>query len=213
MALLAGAVAIGARKGGPIHSRAGLLFVGAMLLLGLTATLLDLVSGQPAAALGGIVPCYFAATAWATARRRDRTAGRFELFACVVALALGAAMGAFAWTAKEAPTPVGTGPVFALAGVCLFAGLLDLSAILRSRLSRAQRISRHLWRMSFALFVATGSFFLGQQDVLPAPLRGSPVLYALAFAPFAAMIYGLAWVRMGRRLAAPQRSQSVGAGA
>ena len=31
----------------------------------------------------------------------------------------------------------------------------------------AQRIARHLWRMCFAFFIATGSFFLGQQDILP----------------------------------------------
>ena len=38
--------------------------------------------------------------------------------------------------------------------------------------------------MCFAFFIATGSFFLGQQDVLPAAVRGSPILFVLAFAPF-----------------------------
>ena len=69
---------------------------------------------------------------------------------------------------RGATTPAGPGPVFALAGVCLLAGLLDLNAILRAKLTPAQRIARHLWRMCFAFFIATGSFFLGQQDVLPA---------------------------------------------
>jgi hypothetical protein len=47
--------------------------------------------------------------------------------------------------------------VFALAGVCLLAGVGDLKTILRKKLSAVQRISRHLWRMCFAFFIATGS--------------------------------------------------------
>jgi hypothetical protein len=35
------------------------------------------------------------------------------------------------------------------------------------RISDRQRITRHLWRMCFGLFIATGSFFLGQQAVFP----------------------------------------------
>jgi hypothetical protein len=83
--------------------------------------------------------------------------------------------------------------------MCLLAGLLDLNAILR-RLSSVQRISRHLWRMCFAFFIATGSFFLGQQDVLPRAVRGSPVLFVLAFAPFAVMAFWLVRMRFGKAL-------------
>ena len=35
--------------------------------------------------------------------------------------------------------------------------------------------------MCFAFFIATGSFFLGQQDVLPKAMRGSPIAIDLAF--------------------------------
>jgi hypothetical protein len=57
------------------------------------------------------------------------------------------------------------------------------------------RISRHLWRMCFAFFIATGSFFLGQQDVLPEAVRGSPILFVLAFAPIALMLFWFVRVR------------------
>ena len=96
--------------------------------------------------------------------------------------------------------PAGPGVVFALAGICLLAGLLDLNAILRARLTPAQRIARHLWRMCFAFFIATGSFFLGQQDVLPAAVRGSPILFVLAFAPFAVMAFWLVRVRFAKAI-------------
>ena len=69
---------------------------------------------------------------------------------------------------------------------------------MRGTLSATQRLSRHLWRMCFAFFIATGSFFLGQQDVLPQALRGSPILFVLAFAPFALMLFWLVRVRFSK---------------
>jgi hypothetical protein len=100
-----------------------------------------------------------------------------------------------------ATTPAGSGPVFALGAICLLAGLLDLNAVLRRKLSATQRIARHLWRMCFAFFIATGSFFLGQQDVLPVAVRGSPVLFILAFAPFAVMAFWLVRIRFSKSFA------------
>jgi hypothetical protein len=55
--------------------------------------------------------------------------------------------------------------------------------------------------MCFAFFIATGSFFLGQQDVLPQAVRGSPILFVLAFAPFAVMAFWLVRLRFGKALA------------
>jgi hypothetical protein len=75
---------------------------------------------------------------------------------------------------------------------------LDLKFIIRGKLSATQRISRHLWRMCFAFFVATGSFFFGQQDVLPQAVRGSPILVVLALAPIALTLFWLVWVRFSK---------------
>jgi len=202
LALPSGTVAVAARKGGRLHARAGTCFFASMLVLGITASLLEPFRNPPGSPVGGIMVCYFVTTAWVAARRRDGTTGRFEILACVAALALAALMiwGGF----TGATTPAGPGPVFALGALCLLAGLLDLNAILRSPLSRAQRIARHLWRMCFAFFIATGSFFLGQQDVLPEAARGSPALFALAFAPFAVMAFWLVRVRLSKGFAGPK---------
>jgi hypothetical protein len=198
LALPAGAVAVAARKGGALHARAGTLFFASMLVLGVTASILEPFRSPPGSPVGGIMVCYFVATSWVAARRRDGTTGRFEIIACAAALTMAALMiwGGF----TGATTPAGSGPIFALAFVCLIAGLLDLNAILRARLSPAQRIARHLWRMCFAFFIATGSFFLGQQDVLPAAVRGSPILFVLAFAPFAVMAFWLIRARFSKAI-------------
>ncbi len=199
IALLAGAAAVAARKGGPLHARAGTWFFGAMLVLGVTASILEPFRTPPGSPVGGIMVCYFVATSWVTARRRDGTTGTFEIIACAGALSMAALM-VWGALAGSATTPVGAGQVFILGGVCLLAGLLDLNAILRAKLTPAQRIARHLWRMCFAFFIATGSFFLGQQQVFPQALRGSQILFVLAFAPFAVMAFWLVRVRLGKRL-------------
>jgi uncharacterized membrane protein len=200
VAILAGAVAVAARKGGSVHKLAGTWFFGSMLVLGVSASVLEpFRTPEPGSPIVGIFVCYFILTSWVTARRRDGATGRFELAACVVALGIAAAT---LWSGLTggSSTPVGRGPVFVVAGLCLLAGLLDLNAVLRKVLTPAQRISRHLWRMCFAFFIATGSFFLGQQDVFPAAVRGSTILFVLAFAPLAVMLFWLVRIRAGKVL-------------
>lgn len=169
-----------------------------MLVLGISAAILGPLQSPAESPVGGVFTCYFVATSWVAARRRDGRTGAFEFIACVFALSAAALMFWSAFTGA-ATTPAGRGPVFALAAIALLAGLLDLNAAVRGRLTPVQRVSRHLWRMCFAFFIATGSFFLGQQDVLPQAIRGSPILFVLAFAPFAAMVAGLVQVRVRHR--------------
>jgi hypothetical protein len=206
VALLAGTAAVVARKGGILHARAGTIFFGSMLLLGISASVLDRLKEVPESGLSGVLVAYFVATSWVAARRRDGSTGRFEKIACAAALATGALMIHGGFTGST--TPVGAGPVFALGGLCLIAGMLDLNAILRAPLRPVQRIARHLWRMCFAFFIATGSFFLGQQDVLPAAVRGSPILFVLAFAPFGIMAFWLVRIRFARALARLARART-----
>lgn len=90
--------------------------------------------------------------------------------------------------------------------------MLDLNAILRKKLTAAQRVSRHLWRMCFAFFIATGSFSLGQQDVMPRAVRGSPILFVLAFAPLAVMLFWLMRLRFANAIARSRESGVIFSG-
>jgi len=204
VALAAGTIAAAARKGGGAHALAGIAFSLSMLALGLTAAILEPFRSPPGSPVGGIMVCYFVVTGWMTARRRDGRPGRIEKIAC--ALVLGGSTLILLGAMAGAMTPAGRGPVFVFAGLCLLAGLLDLNAILGASLTPAQRLSRHLWRMCVAFFIATGSFFLGQQDVLPEALRGSPVLFVLAFAPFGIMLFWLIRLRFAKAIARSKRS-------
>jgi hypothetical protein len=199
VAVASGTLAIAARKGGARHARAGTLFFATMLMLGITASILEpFRSPTPGSPLVGIFVCYFVLTSWVTARSRDGTTGKFEMVAGIMAIAVAAAT---AWGGiNQSSTPVGRGPVFVMAGLSLLAGALDIKAFMLARLTAAQRISRHLWRMCFAFFIASGSFFIGQQDIMPAAVRGSPVLFAVGFAPLAVMIWWLARLRAAKPL-------------
>jgi hypothetical protein len=207
VALLAGTAAATARKGGRLHARAGTWFFVSMLVLGVTAALLEPFRTPPGSPIGGLMVCYFVTTSWVAARRRDGVTGRFEIGAAALALGTGAltVWGGF----TGATTPAGPGPVFALGGLCLLAGIGDLTAVLRGKLTAVQRLSRHLWRMCLAFFIATGSFFLGQQDAMPAAVRGSPVLFVFAFAPFALMAFWLVRLRWGKGLGRPPRAAAI----
>lgn len=205
VALASGALAFSVRKGGGAHISAGTWFCIAMFALGVTASILSPFKSPPDSPIGGIMVCYFVATAWMTARRRSGTPGTFEKFACAIIMVIAFAMIGAGLKAAISPADQVTGPpgpavLIATGGICLLAGLLDLRFIIRGRLSATQRISRHIWRMCFAFFIATGSFFLGQQKVLPQIVRGSPILFVLAFAPFALMVFWLVRVRFSKTI-------------
>ena len=60
--------------------------------------------------------------------------------------------------------------------VALLAVLGDVRVILAKGIQGAHRIARHLWRMCFALLLASISLFVGQSQVFPEPLRNSGLL-------------------------------------
>lgn len=70
------------------------------------------------------------------------------------------------------------------------------------------RLARHVRCLCGAFFIATGSFFLGQADEIPAGLRVWPVLTLLAFSPLVAMAY---WLRRLKRPGRAAPAASYGA--
>jgi len=93
--------------------------------------------------------------------------------------------------------------LFTITGAFAAAG--ELNVLVRGQLSNVSRIVRHLWRMCMSLFIASGSFFLGQQQVFPQALQGSALLSMFALAPLPVMLFWLGKVRVDdwRRRAKP----------
>jgi hypothetical protein len=197
--LPAGAAALVLRKGGRGHGLAGTWFFGGMLVLFATGFVLAVAGPFRGTAGGAVFGVYLVATARRTAQRRDGKAGRFERIG--LAVAAGCALAEAGWGVEAMLSPGGrldgfsATPYFVLAAMAALAAGLDLNFILRRARSNSQRLARHLWRMTGALFFASVSFFIGQQKVMPAVMHGSPILTVLALAPLAAMIFWLTRVR------------------
>jgi len=91
-------------------------------------------------------------------------------------------------------------PFFLFGVVGTLAGVLDLRMIRAGGLKGVSRVARHLWRMSFALFIAAMSFFFGQAEVIPKPIRIMPLLAVPVLAVLVTMLYWLWRVRVRRSL-------------
>jgi uncharacterized membrane protein len=210
--LVAGVVALAAHKGQKVHRAAGKVFFLAMLVAYAVGAGVApfLESGQRPNVVAGIMALYLLISGAMAARRRDVKAGAPEVIGLIVALGITASgvvfmqMGAASPSGSVDGSPPQAFLLFTLAGAFAAAG--ELYVLARGQLSNASRIARHLWRMCFSLFIASGSFFLGQMQVFPKELQNSVLLYVLALAPLPVMLFWLGKVRFDdwrRRRAKP----------
>jgi hypothetical protein len=211
LGMLSGFVAVFLRKGSRRHGIAGNVFVISMLCLSASGVYLALVKSQPGNILGGTLTFYLVLTAWITARRRDGEPGIFDWGALLVVLAVAAIN--LTWGVEAAISPTGLkheyppGPYFFLGTVAVLATVGDVRLLVRKGIAGTQRIARHLWRMCFALFIAAGSIFLARQQLFPALLRKTGVLFFLSFLPLILMIFWLVRVRFASAYKEQHRSR------
>lgn len=215
LAVVAGYAALFAPKGGPLHRRAGVLFVYAMIAMGAGAMVVGLARGK-STWLGGPIVFYLVVTGMLAVRRAHAPSRTRDVALMALAGVLGVTSIAGAVRIFVGPRgPLGVAPGVAglvNALVLLLCAAGDLR-VLRSGLpTGTRRLARHLWRMCYAMFTATGSFFLGQAKVIPAPLRVTPVLLVLAFLPLPAMFYWLWRVRRRPRTAVARAPRHEPAG-
>lgn len=203
LGLISGFVALYAAKGATLHRRSGMVFVVTMLLM--------CIAGLVVAAGRGVAPAinipaalltaYLVVTALTTVRPPAAGSRWLDLGAMLVALAVGLASLTFGF---EALANGGTRngmpafPFFMFGVVGLLASGGDLRMIRSGALQGASRLARHLWRMSFALFIAALSFFIGQAGVFPKALRIPPLLGLPVLAVLVTMLYWLWRVRIRR---------------
>ena len=203
LGLLSGFLALASVKGMPLHRRSGTVFVWTMLLMCAAGFVLAFgnrawvfVNG-PAAML----TAYLVTTSLTTVRP-PRAGGRaLHVGAMVVALAVGGAMLTLGLTAIASGGSwrgIPAFPFFLFAFVGLAGGAGDVRVLRAGARTGPARLARHLWRMSFALFIAAMSFFLGQADVIPKPIRIMPLLAMPPLLVLVTMVWWLWRVRARR---------------
>jgi uncharacterized membrane protein len=198
-AMLSGTAAMSFRKGSHRHRVAGNVFVIAMLALSASGAYMGFMKHQTLNGFMGVLTFYLVVTAWSTARRRDGETHIFDWGALIVPLAVGAALAIYGLEAANSQTgskggyPAAAYFIFGSMALLFAAG--DVRMLVRGGVSGTQRVARHLRRMCVGLFIATGSFFLGQQQVFPAALRKTNLLFIPAILPLLLMIFWLVRVR------------------
>ena len=203
LGIVSGFIALYAAKGAPLHRKSGMIFVSVMLTTCLAGLTMAAVRGvAPAINIpAALLTAYLVITALITVRPTFSGARSVHVGAMLVALAVGLVSLSFAFEAlanggKRNGMPAFPFLMFGVVGVLASAG--DLRVMRSGALTGASRLVRHLWRMSFALFIAALSFFIGQAQVFPKPVRIPGLLALPVLAVLVTMLYWLWRVRFRR---------------
>ena len=171
--LVSGVVASASKKGDKLHRASGKVFFYAMFISYLIGALVApfLEQGQRPNFVAGVLALYLLLSGVHAARKRKFSAGMSEKIGLIVA-ALITAMGftfMFMGFNSDSGTVDGSPPqafvLFIVAGTAATIG--EIRVLLKGKLSQAERVVRHLWRMCFSFFIASGSLFFGQPQVFP----------------------------------------------
>jgi uncharacterized membrane protein len=203
LGLLLGYVALFSAKGREVHRKSGRLYVCAMLAMGSLGGLMAALTGVwaviniPAA----WSTAYLVMTGMTTVRRPSGWSRRLDITLMVAALAVGLSMltlGLQAVANGGERNGIPAFPFFLFGLVGIIGGLGDIRVLRFGPFTGAARLLRHLWRMSFALFIAAMSFFIGQAKVIPQPIRIYPLLALPVLAVLVTMLYWIWRLRVKR---------------
>lgn len=212
VALVAGALALLAGKGSRLHRRSGQLFAVAMLgMCGSAAILAGFISPNRVNVSAALLTAYLVISGWLTVARpfpqvRRLTAGLALLAVAVACYSFhlaGLAVADPRGLVDKVPAP----PLIMFGVVGLLAAALDLRLLRAGQIAGKHRLARHLWRMGYALWIATMSFFLGQAKLFPAAIRESGLLAAPVLLLAGLLGYWLWRTLRGRRRSPTEASE------
>lgn len=184
-----------------------MLFVYAGVAMCVTGTVMTIAKGDMMNAIVAVTTAYLVITGLTTVRSSSVGWRRLDAGLMLVALALGLTTLTFGLEALVSASGEKYGypavALFMLSAVGLLGGAGDLRALRLGGLRGAPRLTRHLWRMCWALWLSALSFFGSRTRVatifpkallIPA-VRALPILVVLL-----AMLYWLWRVRVRRSL-------------
>jgi len=206
MAIASGFIALYAAKGSPLHRKSGTMFTLSMLCMTFSAAIISLfLRTDHVTGVAALFTVYLVCTSWLVVKRTVQ-----ESKAVLEGFALAAAvLGVYSLTlwfdfladpksliTKNSPPKT----LLVFGSISLLCAALDLRMIWGGKILGSQRLVRHLWRMGFAMLIATGSFFNGQMQVFPTIIRKSNLLGVpvLAIPVLLVLVTTLYW--LGRSL-------------
>lgn len=209
LGLVSGWVAIGAGKGRTLHTTAGQVFVGSMLTMAATGTVMATLESNTRSIVGGAFTFYLVATAYLAVKsrwsmQRGLLAGMAMLAASIAGYA--AMLGI---TAAEIDGLSSVAFELLIGVIALASALSDFRLVLSGTLAGRARIARHAWRMLTALVLASAAFFLGQADEFPQALQHFGILSLPVMLSVLTIPYWLYRIRQGRWIANASKAAKV----
>lgn len=196
LALTFGYVALSASKGAPLHRRAGLGFVAAMIVMSLTGAIVAAAKGDRGSIVAGSLTFYFVVTGFLTVKRIPGARTIETVAMCAAVVLSGFAIWAGSWLASRGRPEAA--PMFIFAALTIVAVFGDWKMLNAGGIHGKPRIKRHLWRLCFAMWVAAASFFWGPPNRVPDVIRIPALLPIPVLVPVVVMLYWL-WRMRGRR--------------
>lgn len=187
IAIVSGFIALFTLKGANLHRKSGIIFVYAMLVVAVTGTIMGALLFEMAAVIPGTLTFYLVMTSLLTVRPPVLKFHWIDLGLMLWGLTVGVASVVYSFVSEGQPTAL----YVVFGAVALLAALGDIRIILSRGIQGKQRITRHLWRMCLALFIATGSLFLGQSDEFPEQFRNYGMLAIPVLMVLLTMVYWL----------------------
>ncbi|MDP1979369.1 hypothetical protein [Undibacterium sp.] len=211
IAISSGAIAMFAAKGSPLHRKTGTMFTVSMLVMTASAAIISLfLRTDHVTGVAALFTAYLVCTSWLVTKRTVQE-NRVVLNGFAFAAAMLGVYALSLWfhflkdptTLITKNSPPQTLMVFG--ALSLLCSALDFRMLWTGQIAGAHRLVRHLWRMCFAMLIATASFFTGQMQVFPKIVRqstllGIPILAVPVLLVLVVMLY---W--MGRTLARRKR--------
>ncbi len=205
VALLAGYVALYSKKGGTTHRSAGRVFAYAMFTMTVSSAIIAaLLRPNPGNVLAAATTFYLVSTGWLAVRPGIHQAKRRSVALAVFGVATALYGAGLATMAFDTPrNSIGGIPAVAMvvfASLVALASAADFRVLFWTQTAPAARLTRHIWRMGFALWIATASFFFGQADKFPEAIRQTGLLGLPVAAVALTLMYWLArQALIGRR--------------
>lgn len=198
--IASGVTALMAAKGARLHVRAGLIFVGAMLVMASSGVVLAIVRPNTFSTLNGIAATltfYLVLTGFLTVRRAASSTRWTDAATALVALAIAGTSVSLGMASDHRSGP--PAPAYFMFGaLATLASAGDVGKSLRG-IRGSRLVARHLWRLGAAMWIATSSFFLGQARVFPEAVRKPALLAVPVVMVFLAVLYWFVKVRLTPR--------------
>lgn len=181
IAIISGFFTLFLPKGRFWHKKLGFIFVIAMLTTSVMISLLGMIYKDLNDFTSGLLLAYLVATAWSALRPKPLLKLEYTFLLVIVFVVICFIFLGFAASKEGADFEHPPMLYFISAAIASIGLTTDLIYMYFSKRTFRQRLLRHLWRMLLALFMASGSLFLGQMKIFPIWLQEN--LFWIFFIP------------------------------